>query len=369
MGILSLGSCKKAPGGAESATEIIVGQFASISGGSASFGTSSNNGTLLAVDEVNANGGVLGKKIKLMTEDNLSKPGESTTIVTKLIDNGAVAILGEVASGRSNEGGPVCQAKKIPMISPASTNPNVTEGRDYVFRVCFIDPFQGAVMAKFAINTLKAKKAAVLTNKTEDYSTGLSKFFKEGFVKNGGEIVSEQTYNTGDKDYNGQLTSMKGTSPDVIFVPGYYGEIPLIAEQARKLGINVPLLGGDGWDSEDLFKNGKQYVEGYYFSNHYIKSDPSPAVQEFVKKYQAKYNSEPDAMAALGYDSVYVLAEAMKKAGTTEAAKLRDAIAATKDFAGVTGKITLDENRNASKSAVVLKIEGGKSNFVETVQP
>ena len=349
--------------------EIPVGEFASLTGGNASFGVSSHNGTQLAIDEINASGGVLGKKLKLITEDDQSLAGQPATIMRKFISTDkVVAVLGEVASSKSLEAAPICQENKIPMISPASTNEKVTEVGDYIFRVCFIDPFQGTVMAKFALSK-GWKKIALFTDVKEDYSVGLADAFKDSFTKNGGTIVKEQAYSTGDKDFKAQLTSLKSTQPDAIFVPGYYGEVALIARQARTLGLKVPLLGGDGWVGESLLKVAGHSLDGSFFSNHYSEADPSPVVQGFVSKYKAKYNAVPDAMAALGYDSAMILADAMKRAGTTDGEKLRDAIAATKDYKGVTGAISLDEHRNASKPAVIMTIDNGGFKFVETVAP
>lgn len=349
---------------------IKVGEFASLTGKEATFGTSSHEGTALAIEEINAAGGVLGKQIELLTEDNQSKAGEPANIVNKLISrDGVVAILGEVASSRSLEAAPIAQAAKIPMISPASTNPKVTEVGDYVFRICFIDPFQGTVMANFATKTLKAQKVAVLTDAKSDYSKGLAKYFKEQFVKNGGTLASELDYNGGDKDFKAQLTTIKGAAPDAVFVPGYYNDVALIAIQAKELGLATPLFGGDGWESENLLQVGKDAVEGHYFSTHCSPEDSSPKMTSFVATYKKKYNKTPDAMAALGYDSVYVLVEAIKRAGTTEGPKLRDAIAATKDFEGVTGKFSLDSKRDAVKSAAILQIKEGKFKFLETIAP
>lgn len=364
-----LAGCGK-PGGASHDT-IAIGEFASLTGKEATFGQSSHKGTLLAVEEINAAGGLLGKKVELIHEDNRSLPGESATIVKKLITRDhVVAVLGEVASGRSLEAAPVCQENKIPMISPSSTNPEVTKRGDYIFRVCFIDPFQGTVMAKFAKGRLKAQKVAVLSDVAAPYSIGLAQYFKERFTADGGQIVSEQRFNSGDKDFKAQLTSIKAANPDAVFVPCYYTEAGLIVSQARQLGITVPLFGGDGWEAPQLIEIGKEAMEGCYYSTHYSPEDQSPAVQEFVKKFKAKNNGEvPDAMAALGYDSAMVLADAIKRAGTTESAKLRDAIAATKDFVGVTGKTSLDADRNATKPAVILEIKDGRFKYVETVSP
>ena len=349
--------------------EIPVGEFASLTGGSASFGQSSHKGTQLAIDEANAAGGVLGKKLKLIAEDDQSLPGQPATIMRKLISQDKViAVLGEVASSKSLEAAPICQQNKIPMISPASTNPKVTEVGDYIFRICFIDPFQGTVMSKFAL-AKGYKKVAVLTDVKQDYAVGLAEFFTKHFTANGGTITKEQKYSTGDKDFKGQLTSIKAGKPDAIFVPGYYGEVALIARQAKQLGIKQPLLGGDGWVGDSLLKVAGNALDGSFFSSHFSAEDKSPAAQDFVKKYKAKYGAVPDDMAALGYDSAVILVDAIKRAGSTDGAKLRDALAATKDFKGITGVITIDEKRNASKSAVIMTIENGAMKFMETVAP
>ena len=315
--------------------------------------------------------GVLGKQIKLVYEDDLSKPGESATIASKLISRDkVVAILGEVASGRSLEAAPICQQNHVPMISPSSTNPKVTEVGDYIFRVCFTDPFQGKLIANFARNSLKINRVAILTDVASPYSVGLADYFRKPFLASGGTIVSEQKFSSGDKDFKAQLTAIKAANPEAICVPSYYTEAALIAQQARQLGITVPLFGGDGWEAQDLIDLGGAAVEGTYYSTHYSSEDQSPMVQEFVRKYKAKNNGEvPDAMAALGYDSAMVLADAIKRAGTTEEPKLRDAIAATKDFVGVTGKTTLDAERNAAKGAVIITVKNGKFKYLETINP
>jgi branched-chain amino acid transport system substrate-binding protein len=371
LAVLTQTGCNKPAGETSSTGPIKVGEYASLTGGTATFGISSHEGTLMAIEEINAAGGVLGRKIELLTEDTQSKAGEPATVVNKLIarDN-VVAVLGEVASSRSLEAAPICQQNHIPMISPSSTNPDVTKTGDYIFRVCFIDPFQGTVMANFATKTLKAKRVAVLTDVKSDYSKGLAKFFKERFLANGGEIVSELDFNTGDKDFKAQLTAIKGSNPDAVFVPGYYTECALISVQAKQLGLNVPLLGGDGWESEKLFEIGGSAVDGNYLSTHYSPAVGTELSKKFVENYKKRWNGKtPDALAACGYDSALVLADAIKRAGTTDGPKLRDAIAATKDFPAVTGKITINENRDATKSAVILQIKDGKYQYLETVEP
>jgi branched-chain amino acid transport system substrate-binding protein len=351
---------------------IIVGEFASLTGKEATFGQSSHKGTVLAVEEINAAGGVNGRKLVHKFEDNQSKSGESATVVKKLVArDGAVAILGEVASGRSLEGADVCQANKVPMISPSSTNPSVTEKGDYIFRICFIDPFQGTVMARFAKNTLKATKVAVLTDVAQAYSDGLARYFKEQFTKDGGTIVSDQKFSSGDKDFKAQLTAIKNAgNPEAIFLPCYYTEAALITRQARDLGINLPIFGGDGWEAPELLQIGGKAMENTYYSTHYSPEATDEAVVNFVKKFKARFSNEtPDAMAALGYDSVYFLADAIKRAGGTDKQKLRDALAATKDFVGVTGKTQMDANRNATKPAVIVQVKDGKFKYLETIAP
>ncbi|MEI6862483.1 MAG: ABC transporter substrate-binding protein, partial [Verrucomicrobiota bacterium] len=330
----------------------------------------SHRGTLLAIEHLNAAGGVLGKKFELLTEDNQSKAGESATAARKLVSRDkVVALLGEVASSRSLEIAPIAQAAKIPMVSPASTNPKVTETGNYIFRVCFIDPFQGTVMAKFALQR-GWKKVATLTSVSSAYSVGLGKFFKETYLAGGGVIPAEQKYAESDKDFHAQLTAIKATGADAIFVPGYYTEAALISKQARELGLTVPLFGGDGWEGEPLLEIGGAAVEGIFFSTHYSSEDTAPAVQDFVKAYKARWGGEtPNAMAALGYDSAMVLADAMKRAGTTDGTKLRDALAATKDYLGVTGKTSIDAQRNATKAAAIFTVKNGKFAFVESIAP
>jgi branched-chain amino acid transport system substrate-binding protein len=348
-----------------------IGEYASLTGKEAAFGQSSHKGTLLAVEEMNAAGGVLGRKIELITEDNQTKQGESATIVKKeIFRDKVVGILGEVASMRSLEAAPICQAYKIPMISPSSTNPRVTEIGSYIFRVCFIDPFQGTVMAKFAKNTLKLHRVALLTSVSSAYSVGLAKYFKERFIADGGEIAIEQKFTEGDKDFNAQLTAIKAAGVDGIFVPGYYTEAALICRQARELDMAIPLFGGDGWEAPELIAIGGAAVEGCYYSTHYSPQVDTPAVKAFVAKFRARFDGEtPDAMAALGYDSAEVMVDAIRRAGSTEGPAIRDALAATKDFEGVTGATTMDKDRNATKAAVVIMVKDGKFKFVETVAP
>jgi branched-chain amino acid transport system substrate-binding protein len=350
---------------------ITIGQFTSLTGNEATFGISSDNGLKLAVEETNKSGGVLGKQIELITYDNRGLPAETQTVVEKLINRDkVVAIIGEVASARSKAGAPICQKSKIPMISPASTNPEVTLIGDYIFRVCFIDPFQATVMSKFAINTMKVKKVALLIDQKNAYSTGLAENFKKVFVEMGGEIVGEQKYQAGDKDFKGQLTALKSTNPEAIFLPGYYTDVGLIAIQAREIGLKVLMFGGDGWESEKLTEGkAADALEGCFFSTHVSAEDPNPKVQEFIKKYRDKYKMEPDAMSFLSYDAGLLLFDAIKRANSTDGEIIKNELAKTVNFAGITGNITINNQRNAIKPAVVLEIKGGKFKYKETINP
>ena len=282
---------------------------------------------------------------------------------------GRSRIVGESASTNSIAGGQVCQAKGIPMITPSSTNPQVTQIGDYIFRVCFLDDFQGEVMARFATNTLKAKKVAIFYDKSNDYSVGLSKYFRQAFEKSGGEIVIEEAYQASDADFSAQVTNIAAKKPDAVYVPGYYTQVGQIAQQARRAGLTVPLLGGDGWDSPILIEIGKEAINGSYFSNHYTIEDPDPNVQKFVKEFKAKYNQVPDAIAALAYDAARILFASIKSVGSTDGKAIRDSIAKVKDYKGVTGKITIGPTRDAVKSAVIVGVEDGKYKLKETMAP
>jgi len=375
-------SCKKSPQGLDlgqqqgpgnpaSTQSIRIGEVGSMTGSEATFGLSTHQGIELAINEINSMGGVKQKKLDLITVDDQSKPDEAATAVTKLItQNKVAAILGEVASSRSLAMAGISQDFKIPMITPSSTNPNVTQQGNYIFRVCFIDPFQGEVMAKFALNGLKVKKVAILRDLKSDYSTGLAQFFKASFIQGGGQVVLDESYDAGDIDFKSQLTSIRAKKPEAIFVPGYYTEVGLIARQARELGIKAPLLGGDGWDSPKLNEIGGQAIEDSYFSNHYSSENLTPQVQEFISKFKIRYGVTPDGLAAMGFDAAMVLADAMKRAKSLSAADIRDALSTTQAYPGVTGNITIDLNRNAVKSAVVLKVvKNGYFKYQTTIHP
>lgn len=350
--------------------EILVGEFGSLTGTAATFGISAKNGIEMAIDKVNETGGILGKKIRVVVEDDQGRPEEAQTVVTKLINKDRVlAVLGEVSSSRSLAAAPVCQQRRIPMISPSSTSPKVTQVGDCIFRVCFIDTFQGLVMAKFAADSLKVRNVGILRDIRNEYSVGLADIFRQHFAERGGKIVADESYSEGDNDFSAQLTSIKSKNPQAIFVPGYYTEAGLIARQARKLGIKVPILGGDGWDSAKLWEIGGEALNDCYYSSHYSAYDPNPVIQKFVQEYKTRYGGLPDTNAVLGYDAANILIDAFRRAGSVEPEKVRQALASTRDFAGVTGKITMDENRNPIKPAVVLRVKNGVMEYVETIHP
>jgi branched-chain amino acid transport system substrate-binding protein len=340
--------------------KVRIGVFMSTTGSTANFGISSVNGIKMAADEVNAAGGINGKQVQLLIEDDRSDASEAATIVTKFVTQDQVhAVIGEVASSRSIAAAPIAQNAKIPMLTPSSTNPEVTKKGDFIFRSCFIDPYQGAAIAQFAAKTLGAKTAAIMVDRKNDYSTGLEKVITEIFTRLGGKIVATQSYQEGDQDFNAQLTSLKGTNPEVIFVPGYYNDVGLIAKQARDKGITVPLIGGDGWDSEQLYKIGGTALNGSYFTNHYSPFDTEPRVVKFVTDYKSRYNSTPDALAATAYDAANIMFDAIKRSKSLSGPDIRDALAATNAFPGVTGTVTFNQQRDAVKPIVMIEIKDG----------
>jgi len=351
------------------AATIKIGHYASLTGSESTFGVSTDNGIKLAIDEINAAGGVLGRQLELITYDNQGKPNETATVVTRLCTQDHVtALIGEVASGRSMIGAPIAQRYGVPMISPSSTNPDVTREGDMIFRVCFIDPFQGLVCAKFA-NERGWQRAAVLFNREAPYSTGLADNFKSAFTELGGTIVTEQAYAAGDPDFGAQITAIANSEADVIFIPGYYTEVGAIARQVRARGITAPMLGGDGWDSAELANTAGEAINGSFFSNHYSHEETREAVQTFVSKYQERFGAVPDGLAALGYDALLITVDAIKRANSTDGAAIAAALAATQNFPAVTGNITIDADRNASKSAVILELRDGAQHYVTTIAP
>lgn len=364
------GTPAAAAGPTVDANTILIGEVSSLTGAQATFGVSTQNGIALALDEENAAGGVKGKKVAVRVYDSQSKAEEAGNAALRLITQDKVLmILGDVASSNSLAMAEKAQVNQVPMITPSSTNTTVTEKGDYIFRVCFIDPFQGFVMAKFGRETLKLNKVAVLTDTKSAYSMGLAEVFTRKFTELGGKVVGQEAYQQGDTDFRAQLTALKRLAPDGIYVPGYYSDVGIIARQARELGLRIPLMGGDGWDSEKLFELGGSAVEGHYFSNHYSPEDPSPRVQKFISDYKARFGGVPDSLAALGYDAAKVAVDAMRRAKELTGPSIRDAVAQTRNFEGVTGTITLNEQRNAVKPAVVLKVGEGKYEYVSTVTP
>jgi branched-chain amino acid transport system substrate-binding protein len=366
--------CERRDSGPASSTgDILVGMYGSLTGDGASFGISSREAAELAVDEINAAGGLLGgRRIRLLIEDDQSKPEEASSAVTKLItQDRVVAVLGEVASSRSLAAAPVAQRHQVPMITPSSTNEKVTQIGDYIFRVCFIDPFQGEVLAKFAFNDLKARRVAILKDIRNDYSVGLTDAVTRTFTGLGGTVIDPVSYSAGDADFKAALTRIRSLKPDAILVTGYYPEAAIIVRQARELGLTMPMLGGDGWVG-DALKNGREALNNSFISNHYSGDNPDPVVQNFVAAYRQRFGRDPDSIAALAYDAAKVLADAITRAGTTEGPRLRDALAAT-DVAGVTGQLKMNAQRNVVKPAVIQEVTfaNGEVTFVyrTTIHP
>jgi branched-chain amino acid transport system substrate-binding protein len=350
--------------------DIKVGEVNPLSGGVSQFGISCHQGFLLAFEEVNGAGGILGNKLTLITEDDQSKPGQSATAVRKLItQDNVVAILGDATSSATLEAGPIAQAAKVPMLTPSATNPRITELGDDMFRVCFLDEFQGRVLARFARDKLHVEKVATLTDVKQDYSVDLTRFFKEEFAKLGGTVVKEQSYSSGDTDFRAQLTAIRAVKPDAICIPGYYPEVSLILKQARQIGLTIPGLGCDGWANDTLLSIGGKAVEGCYFTNHFSPDDPAPLVQKFIGEYKTKFGAIPDTFGALGYDAARLLADAISRAAKPEPQAIRDALARTKNFQGVTGEISIDQKGNAAKSVLVVTIKNGKFEIADKVAP
>lgn len=356
---------------ASAAEPIKIGEVEPLTGKEAAFGQSSHHGVALAVEEINARGGILGRPVVLVTDDNQSKAGDSATITRKLITREkVVAIINGGTSSQCLESAGVCQASHVPLVATTATDRQVTEKGTYIFRTCFIDPFQGTVLAKFAHDSLKARRVALLTSASSPYSVGLAKAFRDAFTGLGGEIAGEQKYAEGDKDFRAQLTAIRSLNPDAIAAMGYYTEGALICRQARDLGLKCPLFSGDGWEAPQLIEIGGSAVNGAYYSAHYSSESTAPEVQAFVQKYRARHGGEtPDSLAPLAYDAMLILADAITRAGSTEGPALREALAATKDFPGVTGRTTIDAQRNAAKSAVIIAVIDGKFRYVETISP
>jgi len=365
------------PAGAPAAgvrDRVLLGHVAPMSGPEATSGDSTDKGIRLALEAANARGGVKGKQIDLKTYDSQGKPEEAAAAATRLVVNDKVTmLLGEVGSSPSLAMAPIADGNRTPMISPSATSPRLTRDqgkvRPYVFRVCFIDSFQGMVMARFAREGLKISKVAILRDMGTDSSVGLADFFAARFQELGGTVVTDQSYKAGDQDFTAQLTAIKGKNPEAVYVPGSSTEVALVVRQGRELGMKAPFLGGDGWDAARLLETGGKALDGCYFSNHYSADDPSPRLQEFVKRYRDRFGQVPDRLAALGHDAAQVALDAMARAKDLTGPSIREALEQTRDFPGVTGVITINADHDALKPAVVLKIEGGKASYVTAVNP
>jgi branched-chain amino acid transport system substrate-binding protein len=368
LALLGLSGCAEEKGPA--ARGIPIGLYGALTGPQATFALSGRDGARLAIAEINRAGGVLGERLDLHVEDDRNEPAEAASAVSKLITRDhVVALIGENASSRSLAAAPIAQSYRVPMVSPSSTNVDVTKKGDYIFRVCFTDTAQGRALAAFARKNLRAETAAMLVDARSDYSVGLADAFRHDFTAAGGRIVAELKYSEGDSDFSAQLTAIAPLRPGVLFLPGYYTDAGLIARQARSLGVSATLLGADGWDSPKLVEIGGEALEGAYLSNHYSVDEPAPAVRDFVASYQRAYGTEPDSIAALSYDAARLIADAIQRAGSTEGKRVRDALAETAGFRGVTGTITFDAERNPVKPAVILKIERGRFRYAASVAP
>lgn len=363
--------------GNSSSKDIKIGVIYELTGNTASFGTAAANGAKLAFKEINAKGGVLGKQIQTVIADNKGEPAESTNAMTKVISQDkVVAVTGFTVSSCGIAGATVAEANKIPFVAAATTNRRVTlneqtgKVKDYVFRACFIDPFQGTVAANFALNSLKLKNAAVLIDNSSDYSKGMSQYFKEAYTRGGGQIVIEEAYLQKDQDFKAILTKIKAQNPALIYLPGYYEEVGKIIKQARELGITAPFLGGDAWDSPKLAEiGGAQALNNTHFTNFYSIEDKNPVSKAFVEAYKKEFGQMPDSMSAMGYDAAYLLVDAIRRANSTEPDKIRDALAATKSFKSVSGDMSLTPTHDAIRSAVIIELKDGNQVYKETVKP
>ena len=343
-----------------------LGAFMSLSGDTAQYGISALNGIRMAVDEANAAGGIKGMRVDLIVRDTRSDTFETNAVVERLArEEGVHALLGEVVSSRSLAAARVAQRERVPMLTPSATSPEVTQVGDYVFRSCYTDTFQGVALARFAIGSLGALRAALLVDRDQRYSVELARLLREDFEGRGGAVVAVQEYPGGETDFSVQLAEVGAAQPDVIFVPGYYSEVGLIARQARALGLNVPLVGGDGWDSPRLMQIGGEALSGGFFSTHFSAEDPDPQVQRFVADYRRLFGSAPDSFSATAYDAARIMLAAIERAPTLDRAAVRDSLAATRDFPGVTGAVTFNPERNALKPVVVVRIGAGGRQTVE----
>lgn len=351
---------------------LLIGSVGALTGPEAHFGLESQNGVQLAVEEANAAGGVQGRPLALRSYDSQSRPEEAANAVTRLVTQDRVLfVVGENASSNTLAMAPAAARAEVPLISPSSTNPRVTsEGGPYVFRVCFTDTFQGQLLARYARDTLKAERVAMLVDQKSDYAVGLARVFAARFGALGGRVVAEEAYGKGDTDFRGQLTRAKSARPEVLFIPGYYSDVGPLARQARELGMRATLLGGDGWDSgERLGQLGGAAVEGALYSTHFAADNPGSRVKDFLARYQTRFGHPPDALGALGYDAARVGIDALRRSGGVGGPMLREQIARTRDFDGITGRITLGPDRDALKPAVIVKLSKGRPTFAAEVSP
>ncbi|MDD4600403.1 MAG: ABC transporter substrate-binding protein [Negativicutes bacterium] len=377
VGTMLLGSLIAGCGGTKAdSKDIKIGGNFELTGNTANFGNQTLNGFKLAFKEANAAGGVLGKQINFIVADNKSEPSEATNAITKLItQDKVVAVIAPVTSSNVLATLQIAQDHKIPLLTATGTNPKITvddngKVRPYAFRSCFIDPFQGTIMANFATKSMKAKTAAIYIDNSSDYSKGLAKFFEEAFIANGGQVVAKEAFLQKDQDFKSTLTKIKSVNPDVIFIPAYYEEVGKIVKQSRELGITIPLLGTDGWDDPKIVEvAGAASLNNGFFSNHYSPQDTDPNIQKFVAAYKQEYGQNPSALAALGYDGGKMIVDAITRAGSTDPAKIRDALEQTKNLQVSTGILTLDSNHNPVKSAVVIEMKDGKQSFKEKINP
>ena len=363
--------------GSKGDKDIKIGMVYELTGNTASYGTSAANGAKLAFKEINASGGVLGKQIQIVSADNKGEPSESANAMSKVISQDkVVAVTGFTVSSCGIAASAVAEANKIPFVAAATVNPKVTfdertgKVKDYTFRACFIDSFQGTVGANFALNGLKAGKTAIMTDSSSDYSKGLTDIFRSTYVKAGGKIVAEESYLQKDQDFKPILTKIKAQNPDLLYIPGYYEDVGKIIKQARELGMTIPVLGADAWDSPVLVEmGGAQPLNNTYFTNFYSIEDKNPVSNAFVEAYKKEYGQTPDSMAAMGYDAAKLLVDAIKRADSTDAKKIKDALSATKNFSSVSGEMSLNDRHDAVRGVVIIELKDGKQVYKETVKP
>ena len=357
--------------------DVKIGMVYELTGNTASYGTSAADGAKLAFKEINTNGGVLGKQIKIVIADNKGEPSESANAMTKLItQDKVIAVTGFTVSSCGIAGSSVAEDNKIPLVAAATVNPRVTvdertgKVKEYTFRACFIDSFQGTVGANFALNSLKTKKTAIMIDNSSDYSKGLAQVFKDVFTQGGGQVVAEEAYLQKDQDFKSILTKIKAQNPEVIYIPGYYEDVGKVVKQAREIGITIPILGGDAWDSPKLVEiGGPQALNNTYFTNFYSIQATNPESKAFVEAYKKEYGQLPDSMAAMGYDAANLLIDGIKRANSVDSGKIREALASTKDFKSVSGSMTLSATHDAIRGVVIIEMKDGKQIYKETVKP